>query len=85
MAVPSSLTDNFDAILTTTLRAYQPKLRDNISRGSKFLAFLESKGQFRKQDGGERVQVNLMYGLNSTADIYSGYGTLDRVLSPVFA
>jgi len=77
MAVPSSLTDNFDAILTTTLRAYQPKLRDNISRGSKFLGFLESKGQFRKQDGGERVQVNLMYGLNSTADIYSGYGTLD--------
>ena len=77
MAVPSSLTDNFDALLTTTLRAYQPKLRDQISRGNKLSAWLEEKGQWRKQDGGERVQVNLMYGLNSTADIYSGYGQLD--------
>ena len=77
MAVPSSLTDNFDALLTTTLRAYQPKLRDQISRGNKLCAWLEDKGQWRKQDGGERVQVNLMYGLNSTADIYSGYGQLD--------
>ncbi len=76
-AVPSSLTDDYDAVLTTTLRAMQPRLRDNISRGSKLLAWLDSKGQFRMQDGGERVQIPLMYAQNNTADIYSAYGVLN--------
>ena len=76
-AVPSSLTDDFDALLSTTLRSYQPRMRDNITRSNKWLAYMEEYGKFRRQDGGERVQVPLMYGLSSTADIYSGYGTLD--------
>lgn len=38
---------------------------------------MESKGRFRKQDGGERVQIPLMHAQNSTADIYSNYGQLD--------
>jgi hypothetical protein len=75
--VPSSLTDEYDAVLTTTLRAMQPRIRDNITRGNKYLAFMESKGRIRKQNGGERVQVGLRYGLNGAADIYSGYGNLD--------
>ena len=76
-AVPSSLTDDYDAVLTTTLRAMQPRLRDNISRSSKLLAWLDSRGQFRMQDGGERVQIPLMYAQNNTADIYSAYGVLN--------
>jgi len=76
-AVPSSLTDDYDALLTTTLRAMQPRLRDNISRSNKTLAWLDSRGRFRKQDGGERVQVALMYAQNNTADIYSSYGVLN--------
>ncbi len=75
--IPSSLTDEYGALLTTTLRAVEPKLRDNISRSNKWLAWLQSKGRFRDQDGGERVQLPLMHAQNSTADIYSGYGTLD--------
>ena len=75
--IPSSLTDDYGALLTTTLRAMQPRLHDNISRGNKFLAWLESRGRFGRQDGGERVKVALMHAENSTADIYSGYGTLD--------
>ena len=77
MAIPSSLTDDYGVLLTTTLRAMQPKIRDNITRGNKFLAYLEMKGQFRKQDGGERVKVPLMHALNTTADIYQGYGVLN--------
>lgn len=76
-AIPSSLTDEYDALLTTTLRAVQPKLRDNITRGNKILAWLEMKGRWRSQDGGERVQVPLMHAQNSTADIFQGYGILD--------
>ena len=75
--VPSSLTDAYDALLTTTLRAMQPRLHDNISRGNRFLSYLNMRGRWRQQDGGERVKVGLMHALNSTADIYSGYGNLD--------
>ncbi len=75
--IPSSLTDDFGALLTTTLRAVQPRLRDNISKSNKWLAWLQSKGRFRMQDGGERVQIPLMHAQNSTADIYQGYGVLD--------
>src|SRR3990167_1858251 len=76
--IPSSLTDNYDALLTTTLRAMQPRLYDNITRGNKLVAWLKEKGRMRKQDCGERVKVGLMHAQNSTADIYSGYGTLDQ-------
>ena len=75
--IPSTLTDDYGALLTTTLRAMQPRLHDNITRGNKLLAWLEMKGRFRSQDGGERVKVALMHAQNSTADIYSGYGALD--------
>ncbi len=75
--IPSSLTDNYDALLTTTLRNMQPRIHDNITRGNKFLAWLKSRGRFRSVDGGERVQAPLMHAQNSTSDIYSGYGTLD--------
>lgn len=78
MAVPSVLTDSYDALLSTTLRKYvDTKLHDNICRSNKVLAWLDSKGHWKTQDGGERGQLALMYQLNSTADIYSGYGTLD--------
>ena len=75
--IPSSLTDNYDALLSTTLRAYRTKLADNITKGNKFCSFLKEKGRFRKQSGGERVAVPLMHAQNATADIYTGYGVLD--------
>ena len=75
--IPSSLTDDFDALLTTTLRSVQPRLHDNITRGNKVIAWLDSKGRTRKVNGGERIQIPLMHAQNSTADIYSSYGTLD--------
>src|ERR1043165_8455713 len=53
-----------------------PRLRNNISKGNKVLAWLQDRGRMRGVDGGERVQVPLLYGLNDTADIYSGYGVL---------
>jgi len=75
--VPSSVTDAYDALLTTTLRTVQPRLRDNITRGNKYLAWLESKGRYRKQTGGFNVRVPLMHAQNSTADVLSGYGLVD--------
>jgi hypothetical protein len=77
MASPSVLTDDYGALLTTTLRNMQPRLRDNISRGNRFLAWLNMRGRTRTTDGGERIQVALMHAQNSTADIYAGYGLLN--------
>ena len=75
--IPSSVTDNYDALLTTTLRNYSSKLKDNVTRGNKFVAWLDSKGRTRKVGGGHQISEPLMHAQNGTADIYSGYGTLD--------
>jgi len=75
--IPSSVTDNYDALLSTTLRNYSPKLKDNITRGNKLLAWLESKGRMRKMGGGHQVAEPLMHQQNNTADIFRGYGLID--------
>lgn len=74
----TSVTESYDALLTTTARRMNPILRDNITRSNKVIAWLEANGRIRYVDGGERIQVPLMYQQNSTADIYSGYGLLDN-------
>ena len=75
--IPSSVTDSYDALLTTTLRNYSSKLKDNVTRGNKFVAWLDSKGRTRKVSGGHQIAEPLMHAQNATADIYSGYGMLD--------
>lgn len=75
--IPSSVTDSYDALLSTTLRNYQTKLKDNITKGNKFLAWLDSKGRTRKVSGGHQIAEPLMHQQNNTADIYSGYGLLN--------
>ena len=75
--IPSSVTDAYDALLSTTLRNYQPKLKDNISRSNKLLAWLDSKGRTRKVSGGHQIAEPLMHQQNKTADIYRGYGLID--------
>ena len=75
--IPSSVTDSYDALLTTTLRNYSTKLKDNVTRGNKFIAWLDSKGRTRKVGGGHQIAEPLMHAQNGTADIFSGYGLLD--------
>lgn len=75
--VPSNLSDDYDALLTTTLRNMQPRLHDNITKSNKLVAWLVDNGRVQREDGGERIKVALMHAQNSTADIYSGYGELD--------
>ena len=77
MASPSVLTDDFASVLSSTLRNYESKMADNISRGNKLCAWLDSKGRWTTKSGGERIQIPLMHAQNNTADIYSGYGLLD--------
>jgi len=76
---PSTNTIYYDALLTTTLDAYigGGSLFDQIFKDSAFLSLLRMSDAIKKQNGGERIRVPLMYGKNSTIKSYEGYETLD--------
>jgi hypothetical protein len=76
---PSSLTLNYDAILSTTLFNYRRTLEDAISTSNAFLFYLmkKVKGGYKTiTDLGDRMMMPLMYELGN-ADSYSGYDILD--------
>lgn len=79
-AAPSTNTTYLDALLSTTLMAYRDTLYDNIFKDSAFLAFLRESDAVKKQNGGERIAMPLMYGKNSTVKSYQGEETLDTTL-----
>lgn len=76
---PSSLTLNYDALLSTTLFNWSKTLQDEISTANAFLYTLmkkQSGGYVTVSDIGERMALPLMYELGQ-ADSYSGYDVLD--------
>ncbi|HYB96810.1 MAG TPA: phage major capsid protein [Vicinamibacterales bacterium] len=74
---PSSLTLNYDALLSTTLFNYRRKFEDAISTANAFYFLLKREGAIKTKDNiGERAQIALMYELGQ-ADSYSGYDQLD--------
>jgi hypothetical protein len=76
-SAPSQHTINYDSLLSTTLMAYRPTLVDNIFKSSAFLAALRKYDGIEYQNGGERVQIPLMYEENDTFKSYSGYEVID--------
>ena len=76
MAV-TSLTLNYDSILTTTLFEVRGILYDQIFKSNVFFNWLHQNGRKRLVNGGERIQVALQTGTNSTVKSYSGYELLD--------
>lgn len=79
-AAPSTNTTYYDALLSTTLAAYRDTMYDNIFKDSAYLAYLRSSDAVKKQDGGERIAMPLMYGTNSTVKSYAGEEMLDTTL-----
>ena len=85
MAIPSSRTISYDALLSLTLEYIREGLIDQIFTSSAFLGALygafgkkkKAKKGIKIVDGGERIRVPLMYGKNTTVGSYSGYDTLD--------
>lgn len=80
MAVPGALftygPSNVDALLSTTLSAVRKKFADNIFTKIPLFMWLKSKAKIT-EDGGASLVVPLMYGKNTTAKSYSGYGIID--------
>jgi hypothetical protein len=85
MAIPSSRSIDYDAVLSLSLEYIRPRLVDNIFSHSAFLAAMYGAFGRKKRagrgirlvNGGERIRCPLMYGKNTTVGSYSGYDTLD--------
>lgn len=67
---------NFDAILSTTLNSYMPRLEDNVFTARALTYWLSDKKRISKKSGGAKIIEPLMYGQNTTAGSYSGYDTI---------
>ena len=78
-SAPASHTVNYDSLLTTTLSAYRPTLVDNIFKDSVILAALREFGGIEYVDGGDRIQIPLMYEAHTHVGSYRGYETIDIV------
>ncbi|MDD5189457.1 MAG: phage major capsid protein [Dehalococcoidales bacterium] len=79
-AAPSTNTVYYDSLLSTTMMAFRDTLVDNIFKDSAYLAFLRNSDAVKKQNGGERIAMPLMYGTNSTIKSYQGEEVIDTTL-----
>ena len=68
---------DFDAILSTTLKNYIPKLTDNIFSARPLFYALTNGQTIRRISGGQSIVVPIIYGTNSTAGSYATTDTID--------
>lgn len=59
------------------MNAYRKTLVDNIYKDSAYLAYLRMVGAIDRQNGGERIQIPLMYGVNDTIKTHGNYSVID--------
>jgi len=69
----------YQTLLTTTHETFLSSgmVHDNIFNQSRTMQWYREGGRLKIVDGGERLREGIMYGTNSTAGWYSGYGLLD--------
>jgi hypothetical protein len=67
---------NFDAILSTTLNNYVPKLTDNVFSARPLFYALTNGQSIRRISGGAKIVVPIIHGTNSTVGSYSGDGVI---------
>lgn len=77
MATPTQLTLDYDSILTTTLFNVRRRIYDQVFKTNVVFNLLHANGRKRLEDGGERIQVPIRVGKNTTARSYSKYDLLD--------
>jgi len=68
--------DDFNQILSTTLKNYVPKLADNVFTARPLFYALTNGQTIRRISGGAKIVVPIIYGTNSTAASYAGDETL---------
>jgi hypothetical protein len=72
---PVSLTLNYGTLLSTTLMNYRNQFYDNIFNAIPVFVMLRNKK--RTEEGGERIQIPLVYSKNTTFKSMSGYDAVD--------
>lgn len=70
---PTQLT----ALLTTTLMKSRAEIVDNVFSNNPLLTWLRMKGAVQYEDGGESIQIPLIYGENEAVEAYGGYDLLN--------
>lgn len=68
---------NYDALFSTTLRNYTPKLEENIFTARPLTYWLTTNDRVRTVSGGTKIVEPLIYGTNSTVATYNMYDPLD--------
>jgi hypothetical protein len=69
-------TDNYSALLTTTLQNFQPSLVDNFSDATPFLWWMTQNERKRHIAGGTNLEMPLMYA-GANVQAFSGFDKLD--------
>ena len=79
MAAYSSLTQNYETLLSSTLHKVlgTGAFADNIFNADPLLSWLREGGRVKVIDGGERIRVPILYEKSSAGGYYSGYDLLD--------
>jgi len=77
LAGQTNLSLTYDSILTTTLFNVRGVLYDQVFKQNAFFNWIHAKGRKRMVNGGERIQIGLQAGTNTTVGSYSGYEVLD--------
>ena len=68
--------DDFNQILSTTLKNYIPKLADNVFTARPLFYALTNGQTLRRISGGAKIVVPIIYGTNSTAGSYADDDTI---------
>jgi hypothetical protein len=78
--MPAGISSIFTAwteLASTTFRAHQSEVADNVSKHNALFRRLNEKGRIRTEDGGLSIVFPLEYASNSTYQRYSGYDVLN--------
>lgn len=72
---------NFDQILATTINNHLDKLEDNIFSARPLFHFLKEAGQIRMEDGGAKIVLPIISGLNQAAGSFNDRDPLATTVS----
>lgn len=80
---------SWDALVSTTLKNYTPKIEDNLFTNVTLLYWLKEAGHIEKVNGGEQIVEPLLYEANDTVGAYAGYDNIlttpqDGITSAVY-
>jgi hypothetical protein len=68
---------NVNALIATTLPKVQPSIVDNFFNATPFFWWMKDKGRADTWDGGESIEIPVMYDGNPNAKAYDQYEVMD--------